>query len=405
MLPNLPPPHTSRCRRLSVRLLAALLTAFLCVPELAAQEEQIALQEGDSVCIDSTSIRPFRRLMRKTGRQVKAAVQNLDRYDTEYIEPNRYDWTAMVQNTNFFQIVGISARDAGGTRQRIDFAPRPACKIGPYLGWRWIFLGYTIDASRPNRAGKMTEINLSIYSNKVGGDFVFVKNANDFRIRTVAGFEGIQRNDLRGIDFSGLSTYTMSLNAYYVFNNHHFSYPAAYNQSTLQRRSAGSFLLGFRYDQQRINFDYTLLPGWLLEDDALSEEMKFKNLSYRSYCINVGYAYNWVVARNCLVAISLTPALGFKRLSGEKLTGKKVLENMKHINFDFLGRAGFVWNTGKCFAGVSFVSHLYDYRRSHFSVANSVNYLNIYSGFYFGKRRKAEKRTGEKPSSPKPSQP
>ncbi|MBR1733128.1 MAG: DUF4421 domain-containing protein, partial [Alloprevotella sp.] len=248
----------------------------------------------------------------------------------------------------------------------------------------------------PNRAGKMTETSLSIYSNKVGGDFVFVKNSHDFRIRSVSGFEGIQRNELRGTDFSGLSTYTMSLNAYYVFNNQRFSYPAAYNQSTLQRRSAGSFLLGFRYDQQRINFDYTLLPDRLLGEGVLSEEMKFKNLSYRSYCINVGYAYNWVVARNCLVAVSLTPALGVKRLSGEKLTGKKALENMKRINFDFLGRAGFVWNTGKRFAGISLVSQLYDYRRARFSVANSVNYLNIYAGFYFGKRRKAKGKPGGK---------
>lgn len=381
-----------------MRPLRSLLTLLLALPLLLSAQ---TTDDGcpplpadtattDSIATDSAQERRFREIVRKTGRGVKMAVRNFDAFDTTYIEPNHYDWTFMMQNTNFFQIVSISARDEVLGRQTLDFAPKASCKIGPYIGWKWIFLGYTIDVSRPKRAGKMTEFSLSLYSNMVGGDFVYIKNTNDFSMRSVSGFEGFEHDEFKGTDFSGLSTRTLSVNAYYVLNHRRFSYPAAYNQSTVQKRSAGSVIIGFRYDQQRINFDHTRLPNRLLEEGTMSDELKFTSLEYRNYCINVGYAYNWVVARNCLLAISMTPAIGYKKLKGERITGKSVLNYVKNFNFDFIGRAGFVWNTSKMFAGCSVVSHMYDYRRNRFSVANSLNYLNVYAGFYFKKRAKGK---------------
>lgn len=333
----------------------------------------------------------LRKILRGFGKGVKELIRSFDRYDKNYIEPNHYEWTLMVQNTNFLQIIGIRAKGSDGVRRTINFSPRPAYKIGPYFGWRWLFLGYTIDISRPGKASKMTEFGLSLYSNMIGGDFVFVKNKGDFRIGSVYGFDNVKRNEFSGTAFSGLTTYTVSANAYYVFNHKKFSYPAAYNQSTVQKRSAGSFILGFRYDRQRIRFDYEKLPNALKLGDGIESNLDFKTLSYHSYMLNAGYAYNWVPARNLLLAISLTPAIGYKRQSGEGFSGQRVLDNISRINFDFIGRAGIVWNNGNYFAGASLISQLYDYHRDQLSVANSVNYLNFYAGLYFGLKKKYRK--------------
>ena len=43
-----------------------------------------------------------------------------------------------------------------------------------------------------------------------------------------------------------LQVKTLNVNAFYVFNYRRFSYPAAFSQSYIQRRSAGSFLLAIR---------------------------------------------------------------------------------------------------------------------------------------------------------------
>ena len=58
--------------------------------------------------------------------------------DTAYIEPQRYNFTAMIQNTNNFEVYVLNNQQ----RHHLTLAPEPAIRIGPYLGWRWIFLGY-----------------------------------------------------------------------------------------------------------------------------------------------------------------------------------------------------------------------------------------------------------------------
>ena len=50
----------------------------------------------------------------------------------------------ILQNTNSFETYTLHSRELG---QKLSFSPRPAIKIGPYLGWRWIFLGYTFEVS------------------------------------------------------------------------------------------------------------------------------------------------------------------------------------------------------------------------------------------------------------------
>lgn len=370
-----------------------LLAFYLLLPlSTFAQTDTTFVANADNVPSDSACVRPIRELLQRTGKKMKKKIRELDKVDTTYIEQDHYDWTVMGQNSQFYQVITMSAKMQNGEYQRLSFAPQPTLKIGPYIGWRWIFLGYTVDVSRPEKAGKATAFNFSVYSSKLGADFVYIRNKNNYTLRRTKGFEGVGAHDYRGDNISGLSVYTVSGNVYYVFNHRKFSYPAAYNQSTVQKRSAGSLIMGFRYDHQHMSFDYNKLPSALVDSingkTLLSDELKFTDLSYQDFCISAGYAYNWVFARNCLFAISATPALGYRKEKGKREKSEKLIENaIGYVAFDFIGRAGLVWNTKKCFAGVSFVTHVYGYHRRHLNIANSVYYLNIYGGFYFGKKK------------------
>ncbi|MBQ8127243.1 MAG: DUF4421 family protein [Prevotella sp.] len=44
---------------------------------------------------------------------------------------------------------------------------------------------------------------------------------------------------------------TLNVNGYYIFNRRHFSYPAAFAHSYVQRRSAGSLVLAVSGQGQR----------------------------------------------------------------------------------------------------------------------------------------------------------
>ncbi len=368
------------------------------IREYATDEEYLssALASGN----DSIPLGKLKRKMKKTGSIISRFIRSFDDYDSTYITPNYYNYTAMLQNTNFYQVYRLKATSSDNVTQQLQLAPSPALKIGPYFGWRWIFLGYTFDVGNMKKAVKTTEFNLSLYSSMLGCDLVYIRNAGDFTIKKAIGFGESASKAVAGRGFSGMKAHTASANVYYVFNHRHFSFPAAYAQSTVQRRSCGSWMLGLNYSHQRLDFDYTQLPPELLSSDSennpLIDELKISNINYQSFSFSGGYAYNWVFARNFLLSAALTPQLGIKHSKGERLSGESIWFNMRNLKLDFIARAGLVWNNTHWFAGASVVSHFFDYKRAAFNVTNIVNYVNIYAGFTFNRKRQYRNRSSLK---------
>jgi hypothetical protein len=98
---------------------------------------------------------------------------------------------------------------------------------------------------------------------------------------------------------------TLFLDGYYMLNGKHFSYAAAYDNSLIQKRSAGSIVVGGMYCHSRA--DYSADSNWLLT--ALMEGVGKVKFSQGS--IGAGYAYNWVPARGWLVSAMAMPMLTF----------------------------------------------------------------------------------------------
>ncbi len=331
-----------------------------------------------------------RETMRRRMNVFKRFIRNFDSYDTTYISPNYYDYTAMLQSTNFFQSYTLSG-ESDGKAQSISTKPAPNVKIGPYFGWRWIFLGYTFDVAHPQSLGRSSELSLSLYSSMLGLDAILVRNDGDYRLRATTGFDGVGKKQFKGTPFDGIKSSLLSVSAYYVANYRHFSYPAAYNQSTVQRKSCGSALFGAGYSRQNVSFDYTRLPEALRGADGdkelIVEGLKFSGVSYDYYYLSAGYGYNWVPARNLTIGISAQPSFGLRKASGVRLKGNELWQDITNLSFDCTSRVGVVWNNTRLFVGASVVDHLYMYRRKGISLANSVYYVNVYAGIYFHRRK------------------
>ena len=96
---------------------------------------------------------------------------------------------------------------------------------------------------------------------------------------------------------------TLFLDGYYMLNGKHFSYAAAYDNSLIQKRSAGSIVVGGMYCHSRA--DYSADSNWLLT--ALMEGVG--KVKFTQGSIGAGYAYNWVPARGWLVSAMAMPML------------------------------------------------------------------------------------------------
>ena len=371
-------------------ILLLLLLFFPCILHAQEEKQDSAVQAKKGILSSVTNgvvelTDDVATVVRQTGRKIRKVGKEFNAIDTTYISPNLYNLTFMLEHSTWYEHYRLGNNDRQNSQQ-LNFSPTLGTKLGIYFGWRWIFLGYTFDVEdlfgNNENKSKKKEMSLNLYSSKFGVDLYYRKTGSDFKLRSYEGFHPNGR--FKEMSFDGLQSNIMGLNAYWIFNHKKFSYPAAYSQSTNQRRSAGSFMAGFSYSRHKISFDYTKLPEILF--NQLKPSLKFSHIKYSDYSFGFGYGYNWVFAKNWVSNLSLLPGIGYKKA---KIDDQDFRSEswIKDINFDLITRAGIVYNNAKYFVGASLVLHTYDYRKPNLSVTNSFGTLRIYAGFNFWKKK------------------
>ncbi len=316
----------------------------------------------------------------------KKAVHYITDIDTTFVSPNKYNLAFMLENSNWYETYSFRTTSENGT-QRLRMAPEVSYKLGAYFGWRWIFIGYSIDMrnvfKKKKDESQRTEFLLSLYSSVAGCDLFYRKSGNNFTLRNAETFcpEGFTGPLDRNIH--GLSVDIAGINAYWIQNHRRFSYPAAYSQSTNQRRNAGSAIVGFTFSKHKIEFDYRGLPDYV--QAQLYDGLKFNEVNYLDFCLSAGYAYNWVFAKNCLFNASLAPGIAYKQSKSESEYFEKSI--LRKINFDLVTRVGITYNNSKYFVGASLVMNTFGYRSELFNSNNSFGTIRIYAGFNFWKKK------------------
>lgn len=328
------------------------------------------------------------------------AVESFSDQDTVFVEPQHYNWSVMLQSIMTYDYYRLST--AGDHSQSISFTPPRSVRVGPYFGWRWIFLGYTVDLRKADffKASRF-EIDASIYSARFGADVFYRRTVDDYDIKNVNLGKNVDTSPLSGIPFDGLRVSITGVNLYYIFNHRRFSYPAAFAQSSCQKISCGSWMAGLGYLNHNISFDYerleSLFKQRLGQEVALDSGLMFNKVKYKNFSASVGYAYNWVFARNWLFCSSLSLALAYKTSFSEEETEESKGFDFGNFNVDGIGRFGLVWNNTKWYAGASAIVRAYNYHKSRFAANNIFGDLNIYVGLNFGPRsayKKVKKNKG-----------
>ena len=329
-------------------------------------------------------------------------LRDFNRIDRDYITPQKYNYVFMMQGTHNYERYTLRSNSG----QTFTFAPKPSVKVGPYLGWRWIFFGYQIDVSTL-KGDLKNEFDLSIYSSLVGIDIFSRHNKSGYRIKSAYKGKEDYTPMLGNMDFSGIEVGIRGFNLYYIFNHKKFSYPAAFSQSTMQKRSAGSALMGIGYTHHHIQLNHHRLRSLVAERTdnkvVVDSSFNFNEVNYTDAAISGGYAYNYAFAPHWLFAASLSVALGYKSSKAE--VDKDIFRfpfrgfKFQNINIDGVGRFALVWNNMRWFAGTSAILHTYNYNKKKFSTNSTFGSFNIYVGLNFGDRHPERKRKNKKHSS------
>jgi len=228
--------------------------------------------------------------------------------DSNYIEVPKKPWRVVlrykesVYDVDYSNSVGSPAA-GDGMDWEMRFEPPLSASLGVWAGYRG--LGVSVAKSLGKKKG--TSLSFSCTGARYGANL---------RLR---GFD-IDEGTLTGTIYEGgqvvsgkeraqlpapVSIASLYLNGYYVFNGRRYSQAAAYNQSVIQRRSAGSLLLGATWYMAALDYSDDKNTGMIL----LSRNIGRINVQQGN--IGVGYGYNWVPFRGFVVNVMAMPALCF----------------------------------------------------------------------------------------------
>lgn len=266
------------------------------------------------------------------------------RYDTNYIVRPRTKWTLKGR----FNVSGAGLKVNGSQSEQQYTAHMHADYRGTMsVGVSYLGLSLSASVNPSTLLGKHSdrEFHLTSYGRKVGCEVVFQQS------KTFQGWIRRNNDDIEAdIPKGWLRQYTLNANGYYVFNHRRFSYPAAFVQSYIQKRSAGSWLLGASFQGQWIKADGHILNG-------LANKMELKVLNF---AIGAGYGYNLVLPHNWLLHISAVPALIVYSRNQMKIDERRQYMDNRFPEVIVTGRGAFVHSWDRYFAGTTMVFNFSD---------------------------------------------
>lgn len=128
----------------------------------------------------------------------------------------------------------------------------------------------------------------------------------------------------------------LNIAGYYTFNHRRFSYPAAFTQSYVQRRSAGSWLAGISYQGGSIKTTDNLKAR---NPNAPDVRIYIGHLG-----IGGGYGYNWVLGKKWLLHLSLLPTFVVYNRNNMTVNDERKEAQHMQLNMMFNERAAIVYN-------------------------------------------------------------
>ena len=295
-----------------------IICCLLFTLSAAAQEQQNTIDsvstQGISAQADSTHSIMYRI------HQVQQFLDNKakKKVDPKYIEVPDKPWRVILRyKENVVDVDYEHSSDYPEVNEHLEwklcFEPPVASSIGFWVGYRGT--GFSYSKSLTKNAGRY--YSFSTTGAKYGFNFRLRRFKTDDASFSAKDYVN---GELDGAPYDTAFTMpspvwirSVYLNGYYVFNGRRYSQAAAYNQSVIQRHSAGSFLLGATWYQS--SFDYSdIKNGYFMIFGGGTSRIKVHQAN-----IGVGYGYNWVPFRGLVVNAMVMPTLSvYNRVKVDK---------------------------------------------------------------------------------------
>ena len=266
-----------------------------------------AAQEKETIDSVSTQENKPNLMMRIHQLQDFLDTKAKKKVDPHYIEVPDKPWRVILRyKENVVDVDYYQGIDSPETNEYADwnlcFEPPVASSVGFWVGYRGT--GFSYSKSLNKNAGRY--YSFSTTGAKYGFNFRLRRFNTKKATFTARDFENGELTWEQESDISLLAPVwirSVYINGYYVLNGRRYSQAAAYNQSVIQRRSAGSLLLGATWYQS--SFDYSDI------DNAFFMVLGHGTSRVKVHQANlgIGYGFNWVPFRGLVVNAMAMPTV------------------------------------------------------------------------------------------------
>ena len=261
-------------------------------------------------------------------------------YDTNYVVRPEGRWTLKLtanQTGNTFHTKG----NINGITSKANLSTSHKTTISLAASYRGLSAAFSLNPAKMKGIYKDYELNLNYFSSRISLDFSYQRSSSlSGDISISDRIENIQQEDvaLKIVNIAG----------YYAFNHRKFSFPAAFNQNYIQRRSAGSWLAGISYQGGSI----------ITAEDIKARRPEARDVSFKFGHLGIGggYGYNLVLGKKWLLHLSALPTVVVYNRNKLTIEGEEI--GAKHMRFHmiFNERAAVICNfSRRYFAGATLV--------------------------------------------------
>jgi hypothetical protein len=246
----------------------------------------------------------------KTLKKVGALLDTLSvkGVDRNYIDAPKEPWQIIVKgniNQSDLKMRATGDIDIVSYKAEPRLKTEPSKYIGLWAGYRGYGLGYTINTGGDKGSyftvgatGGSYGVNVRVHS--------FENNRTSFRFST--DFDDLIDEDIdleeEEVELEDpIRVHTVIADAYYLFNGKRFSYAAAYDQSVIQKKSAGSIMAGAMFYYGKIDYATKNNAELIYLMRGLGKVKLWQG------SVGAGYAYNWVPVKGLLINAMAMPML------------------------------------------------------------------------------------------------
>ena len=225
--------------------------------------------------------------------------------DTNYIKSqvDRLSVKLLVLNKfNYFQ---MTDKYLGNS---IRFRPDLGINFGVGIAFKWLALDLSANFGLQEEQIDNTryrDLQIKAFSSKqyLRARYQYYSG---YKIEYIRGFDLDLSDDTN--KRPDIRTIQLGLQYLYVFNCGKFSLRAPFVQNELQRKSAGSVLIGGGFHLYNLDADSSLITTDM--DPYFNNSMHISQLNVNTLSVSLGYIYTFVLGKRFFITLGLIPGLG-----------------------------------------------------------------------------------------------